>query len=319
MSLIRVIKYFLMQIAAFIFWLFGGIYIIKFLLRKKPNYIVFNYHNFSKYNNYGIKRGNMLETGYIENFEKQIEFLKRHFNFCYPEEFFEGEPKYGRNGLITFDDGYKDNFDIAFPILKKRKIPCVFFITTQFTKEDDFLLHDKVRFLVQQNLLSQKFSLIPTHMYQGKNNYNEKDIVFINQTFYKHKPKKRLMMNISEVREIADQGYKIGNHTHNHLELSFYSKELQLNSIAKSNNVIESITQVPVNYLAYPNGLYNNDTFNVLEKLNIKYGFTIFGGANNKNDSLKELKRIGVNASDSINFMVFKLFIYLTYKKGKIS
>ena len=34
--------------------LFGGVYLLKYIFRKKPYYMVFNYHNFSKYNNYKI-------------------------------------------------------------------------------------------------------------------------------------------------------------------------------------------------------------------------------------------------------------------------
>ena len=34
--------------------------------------------------------------------------------------------------LLTFDDGYRDNFDLAVPILRERNIPATFFIPTAF-------------------------------------------------------------------------------------------------------------------------------------------------------------------------------------------
>ena len=81
----------------FLFKFLGGVYVIKYILRKKPYYIVLNYHNFSKYNNYKIKRGNILETDYSDNFDRQIFFLKKHFSFLYPSEFFKGKPENGLN------------------------------------------------------------------------------------------------------------------------------------------------------------------------------------------------------------------------------
>ena len=131
--MILIIKYFLKSSLGFTFRLFRLVSLIKILNKKKSLYFVFNYHSFSKYNNYYINVGSILETGYKENFDKQVRFFKKHFLFKYPKEFFSlKEPLHAV--LLTFDDGYKDNYDIAFPILSKHKIKSIFFIVSSLNR-----------------------------------------------------------------------------------------------------------------------------------------------------------------------------------------
>ena len=101
MKIKPLIRYLAKEISAKSFRLLGGIFMIKYAFRKAPYYLVLNYHNFSLYNNYNVKRGSILETGYAINFENQVRFLKKHFTFLYPEEFFESEPENGLNILIS--------------------------------------------------------------------------------------------------------------------------------------------------------------------------------------------------------------------------
>lgn len=289
---------------------FGGVYIIKFLLRKKPYYLVLNYHNFSKYNNYKIKRGNILETGYGENFEKQVKFLKRHFTFLYPEEFYKGQPKNGLNVLITFDDGYKDNYDIAFPILKRQDAKVIFFIVTNVIGTNDWLTHDKLRLLVEKKYKRGKeVEAALKKMNQGHSieTWIKQNVNLIET------PEQRLMMNWKEVEEIDKYGFKIAPHTHQHFILSFLDYTRQEVEIQTSIKTLESKLKKKCNYFAYPNGLYNADSLNVLNKSAIQYGFTTQPGFNAQEIAPLELKRIGVNASDSIGVLLLKL--YLNRKK----
>src|SRR5690606_2216702 len=101
----RRMTYILKEVIGFLFLNFGGVQLLKKSTNGKALLVVLNYHNFSKYNNYKIKRGSLLETGFSVGFEKQIKFLKKHFKFSYPEEFQKNNCDI--NILITFDDGYK--------------------------------------------------------------------------------------------------------------------------------------------------------------------------------------------------------------------
>lgn len=316
--MITYLKYFLKSGISELFFLLGGVYWLKYFFLKKSVLFILNYHNFSKYNNYKIKRGNILETGYANNFEKQIRFYKKHFNFCYPEDFFAGKCDKCINVLITFDDGYRDNYDIALPILKKHDAAAVFFITTNAVLKNDYLLHDKIRYLIQKGLITEKYNKIPTEMYKGSQNYKIEDVAKVEKTFNEKPPNKRLMMTPEEVKELSDNGFVIGNHTHSHLALSFFSKEEQKVDILNADKNLSYITRKSIKHIAYPNGLNNENTRRALVHCNYAYGYTINGGPNDENTDKFLLRRIGLNASDSIGNILLKMFLYSTIKKGKI-
>ena len=68
-------------------------------------------------------------------FEKFCEFFRRHFNVLPLSEqvaAWSAAKDMGGSLSITFDDGYRDNFEVAAPILRKLGLPAAFFVTTGF-------------------------------------------------------------------------------------------------------------------------------------------------------------------------------------------
>lgn len=68
-------------------------------------------------------------------FEKQIEYLNKHFHFISIDEFYERfssrKPFTGKEVVLTFDDGYKNNYTVAAPFLKSLDIPFTVFISAE--------------------------------------------------------------------------------------------------------------------------------------------------------------------------------------------
>ena len=306
----QAVKYYLKEFLGFSFLAFGGVSLINHLCRKEPFLVVLNYHSFSKFNNFKIQRGSILETGYASNFEKQMKWLKKHFKFLYPEEFFEGNPDKGLNVLVTFDDGYKDNHDLALPILTTNKAKVIFFITTAVKNTSNFLIHDQIRYLIQNDELNPSYGAIPTKINRGEQNYNLALINEVKNKFGQIKNQSRLMMNNEEIENILKAGFKIGNHTHNHIGLTFLDKQNQETEIKFCQKKLQMLKNTnDIDCIAYPNGLYNCDTLTTLDKLKIRYGFTIKPGVNSKNNDEREIRRLGINVSDSIGIILIKIFL----------
>lgn len=74
-----------------------------------------------------------------EMFERFCLFFARYFEVVSLRQFVDQlEMRQSVEGLlaITFDDGYRDNYEIAAPILKRLRLPATFFVTTEFIGTD---------------------------------------------------------------------------------------------------------------------------------------------------------------------------------------
>jgi peptidoglycan/xylan/chitin deacetylase (PgdA/CDA1 family) len=79
-----------------------------------------------------------------ENFQKHMDYLRDHgYHILRLEELIDGIKKgkvfHKKSVVLTFDDGYENNFRYAFPLLKKYQFPATIFISPDFIAEEEFL------------------------------------------------------------------------------------------------------------------------------------------------------------------------------------
>jgi len=75
----------------------------------------------------------------VAMFEEYCKFFKQHFNVVPLRDIvdkLERGAKLNRELAITFDDGYRDNFENAAPVLEKLGLPATFFVVTQWMGTD---------------------------------------------------------------------------------------------------------------------------------------------------------------------------------------
>jgi peptidoglycan/xylan/chitin deacetylase (PgdA/CDA1 family) len=86
------------------------------------------------------------------DFDRQMACVQQYFNPVGIDElvrFAEGYPLPRNPILITFDDGYRDSYTAALPVLRRRGIKAVFFIATSYITERRMFWWDRVNFLVK--------------------------------------------------------------------------------------------------------------------------------------------------------------------------
>jgi peptidoglycan/xylan/chitin deacetylase (PgdA/CDA1 family) len=103
--------------------------------RKERDWpIVLMYHRVIKQTDMAGLQPGMYVT--IDSFDHQVAFLSRKFNVISMADLISGLKEHrkfsGKDLLVTFDDGWRDNYDNAFPILKKHRIPAIIYLATDF-------------------------------------------------------------------------------------------------------------------------------------------------------------------------------------------
>lgn len=95
----------------------------------------------------------------FKDFKEEIEFLKRKYVFISIEEFYERfvrKDKFsGKEIVLTFDDGYKNNRTVAAPFLQSLGIPFAVFVSTGIVEQESFVPTYFIRSAILSNAISK--------------------------------------------------------------------------------------------------------------------------------------------------------------------
>jgi peptidoglycan/xylan/chitin deacetylase (PgdA/CDA1 family) len=240
--------------------------------------------------------------------------------------------------VVTIDDGYANNYDLGFPVLKKYNFPATLFLTTGFIDRSLFLWTDWLEFIavnapnvetkielnkevisfnlgepqVRNNAVKQLKSIL-------KNMPINKIKSFLYELQEMSKVKydwERIPENLQpltwkQIREMKKSGLiSFGGHTVSHVILSRCNKEEQNFEILESKARIEKELNEECLILAYPNGKENDftgETIRLAQEANYRIAVTTNSGYENSNeyDSYK-LKRWGTDLfnKEDLEFLI---------------
>ncbi len=236
--------------------------------------IVLNYHRLCEYED------PFFPALPVRVFRQQMEWLAENFTPVTIQELAERSRRglpIGGMAAVTFDDGYLDNYEFAFPILQAMKIPATFYVTTGFVdggvpwfdrinlslrhtakkqarlrlngREYDFSLEDSRERLRAIRLVKEKLKLIPmTRLPYYLGEMEERLGVDVER--YNN----GRMMNWEQIRALAASGMEIGSHTVNHPILSRIGEKEVRFEIAESKARLEKELRQKVTSFCYPNG-----------------------------------------------------------------
>ncbi len=276
-----------------------------------------------------------------KNFESQIKYLKKHYNVINEEEainYFYNKKKIPKNSvLITFDDGYLNNYENAYPALKKQGLKAIIFIATKFIGTKKMPWYDQVTYLINNTqkkeitFQGKKYSLtaenkkklIKKYYYYIINNDEKKaketikelerqcqitktKIDFIRKTSQPTLISIDSFMNWQQVNEIKNV-FSIGCHTHSHPILPNISLKRKQEEIKKSKELIKKKTGTTPKSFCYPNGDFDEETINVIKNNGFKLAFTTIFGKNNQEINPYKIRRIPININDDKNVLAAKL------------
>ena len=101
---------------------------------------------------------------FVDEFEEHIKWIKDKKTFKMEELKGLNYTLPQNSILITFDDGYKNNYTLAFPILKKYNMKATIFLNTKFIEKDEAYLNwDEIREMYKSGLIDFQ---LHTHSHQ---------------------------------------------------------------------------------------------------------------------------------------------------------
>lgn len=98
-------------------------------------------------------------------------------------------------------------------------------------------------------------------------------------------------MSQEQVKQLAEEGHVVGLHTWNHKNVKTYVDEDWKTQIEKPKNNLEQIIQKPVDYFAYPFGLWNEAALVKIKEHGFKSAFQL-SARRDENHPLLNIRRI---------------------------
>ena len=266
-----------------------------------------------------------------DTFDIQMKYLKENFQVLPIKELVDGLSKQKSNGrpqcAITFDDGWKDNFDHAFPILCKYKLPATIFLSTDYIDSFKWFWYDRLIFLLEHLLsrddmdilirhLSEEFSFDMYGYYGNMGN----SVSFFDSIIEKVKEfsphvrdrlierlcsllrvdipedsRNRRFLNWEEVRHMHCEGISFGSHGATHELFSHMTNQEIEKELKESKEEIETHLGERIEGFCYPDGNYNSEVITALKRHGFCYACVTEPGFNGSETDIYRLKRIAIH------------------------
>jgi peptidoglycan/xylan/chitin deacetylase (PgdA/CDA1 family) len=242
-----------------------------------------------------------------DQFDDQVRLLTRHFDVIAPSDLLDG-PDLRRQRLVavTFDDGYRDNYTLALPVLRSRGVRAGFFIATGFIDRPHPAWWDEIAWMVRSSTrlglpagpwLARPLGLVDDMERQAA--------VGALSDIYKHLPADQtesFMESIGEatgsgrresaaaqddwmtwdmLRALRAAGMDVGGHTVNHPVLARLTEGQQQAEVEQCRSRLEAELGVHMRLFAYPVG--RRDSFDTrtracLARAGVALAFSLHGG-----------------------------------------
>lgn len=228
--------------------------------------------------------------------------------------------------VVTVDDGYRDVYEIAWPVFSAYRIPAMVYVVTGFLSGELWLWTDQVRYAFENSRRKKvRIELPGSEAWEStlqseetrgaaarkvaealKLVSNEERLRVVERLpellevgIPNEPPPGCEPLRWSEVREMAQGGIEFGAHTRRHPVLSRVSAAAELvDEIAGSKLCLEQALGAPVRHFCYPNGArpdISAEAVEMVRQAGYETAVTTESGVNGPGDDLLWLRRIGVD------------------------
>ena len=334
------IKYF-MAIILYYSDLIAIISSFRKILFNRSNLTILMYHRVLDEND---REKEYLQPGlYVSRrvFEKQIAFLSKKYNLISLKELSEllinKQPISPNSLVITFDDGWGDNYSYAFPILRKYRAPAIIFLTTDYIGTNNMFWFLEASILMTYNKLSKAQVGRLIAEYESEKGLaiespgaelEEANFVMSDRDWFIEKLKQlnpkiiqailkelsaqnglaaesikenRSMLAWEEVIEMNENGIDFGSHGCSHRIMPALTDTEIERELIESKGIMEGKLGREINLFAYPNGDYSNHIRDLVMNCGYICALATKGKKETESDTnIYSLRRINVHDGVSV-------------------
>lgn len=273
-------------------------------------------------------------------FRNHIRFLKKHYNIISLDEAINhlklNKDLTGKL-VITFDDGFKENYTLIAPILEEEGVTATFFLITDCIDNKKLMWRNVILTVLNKskkdkynlaNTLVEEFRLPKIKRKESFLDWsyrtwtmNEKDVVAsflwkeaeigdIDSFLNKEKP----YLDSNQIKTLLSQGFSIGSHSKSHPDFSKLSYDEFQCEIKESIKFLNENYKMKVNSFSYPFGERASLDYEDRFRAENNNDFLFLGISNNlSNYDIKKIERDNLEFNGGL--MMFRFTLLPVFRK----
>jgi peptidoglycan/xylan/chitin deacetylase (PgdA/CDA1 family) len=241
-------------------------------------------------------------------FERHLDCIGRRFTFVSLDEIGErvesGRPFDRPVAAVTFDDGYHDVYENAYPILKRKGIPAAVFVVTDLVGKPLWQVHDRLYHLVAKAYalwddprreLADLFKALdlPVDFIARQRSASKSPMLAVTSMLPELRlaDVHRLMTGLeasvgngfhdiprtsdwTHLAEMQRHGVTIGSHTQSHVSLPMESAHDIARELSVSKQIIEQQLGGRCDHFAYPGGQFTPPVVDAIAQAGYRFAYT---------------------------------------------
>ena len=280
-----------------------------------------------------------------ETFDAQMAYVSQHYTMVSLTELArrvsDRQPLDDRLCAVTFDDGWRDNYTHAFPILKKYKVPCTIFLATNFIDGGDWFWEERLKYVLAHIMQRQRekrvaasdlvvlgdvlarldlsaivdmslprfrqflTALVTTMRARAVEDRDGVMSALEGLLQLESLREPRRFMNWDEIREMEAAGVDFGAHTVSHVNLERSDAAAAEGEIRGSKVRTEQGLSHAAPVFAYPFGKNTSAVRELVARAGFRGAFTVVPGLVNRDSDPMQLNRIDINQRVSVDLPFF--------------